>query len=84
MAKHTIYIREADEAKWQAIEDKPDWIHGNLQGTPIPPDTSLMPKRLKHSVIKDFAGNGKQSTKLCEHYQARGQCLIKGCKFGRK
>lgn len=25
--KHTIYIREDDESKWQAIADKSEWLH---------------------------------------------------------
>lgn len=28
-------------------------------------------------------GTHKVEVNLCEHYQPKGQCLVKGCKFGR-
>lgn len=30
MSRHTIYIKEEDEAKWQAIKSKPEWLHEHL------------------------------------------------------
>lgn len=30
MAKHTIYIREADEDKWKDIPNKSEWVHKKL------------------------------------------------------
>lgn len=27
MPKYTIYIKNDDDAKWQAIADKPEWLH---------------------------------------------------------
>lgn len=31
MPKVTIWIRKEDEAKWQAIADKPEWLHEHLR-----------------------------------------------------
>lgn len=30
MGKHTIYIKNDDEPKWQAISNKPEWLHEHL------------------------------------------------------
>lgn len=34
MPKVTIWIRKEDEAKWQAIKDKPEWLHEHLSVIP--------------------------------------------------
>ena len=50
----TIYIKQADRAKWDAIKDKPEWLHDKLNpiinikvnkdGT-ISPEDSTKPTR---------------------------------------
>lgn len=126
MPKVTIWIRVADEAKWKAIEDKPEWLHEHLnqgsltyanmdkifsevQGDESPRvilrtipisvnDEQVITYRpTEHGVetlvdgeVKMFEGQLPDDTvgrvravgprSLCEHYQIKGQCEIKGCK----
>ncbi len=86
-----IWIRKEDEEKWGAIENKPEWLHEHLNDG-WKQDAKLSDKLLKGDVLreriepeimiaehpalpKEWVGK-----KLCEHYQPKGKCLVKGCK----
>lgn len=106
MPRVNIYIRKEDEEKWGAIENKPEWLHDNLNKHE--PDVYfLSPKVAKEhpelvaefdklatlvddstetvKVGKLFRTNyeGTDKEEVCEHYQTKGECLVKGCKYNK-
>lgn len=131
MPKVTIWIRVADEAKWKAIENKPEWLHEHLNipgpmpvmamedikagqygvgyvGRPKPysqiidetnqavveslEDSEVIKARIESIQQKLDTPNLTSAildnpdlygAQLCEHFQPKGQCEIKGCKLGR-
>lgn len=126
MPKVTIWIRVEDEAKWKAIEKKPEWLHehlnsnrklvGKLKDTPVyseelsstttnskgvlteefleqhmsqpsqydPQSVRLgeydrrqsIPKPSKDAQTIRLPADGQG---ICEHYQPKGECMVKGC-----
>lgn len=47
------------------------------------PDGQLLDPIYKNNDIKEAAKPGKNKMSLCEHFQVKGQCMVKGCKYGR-
>lgn len=68
-----VYIRKEDEAKWNAIEDIPEWIHRNINGTRHGLENGK-------PVIRNISNGSVARRNLCEHYQPKGKCMVKGCK----
>lgn len=133
MPKVTIWIRVSDEAKWKAIENKPEWLREHLNtpgpmpvfamedikkgqygagyvGRPKPVsqiidetnqavveslgDSEVIKARLYSSTTKSTGvlteaylekqfNKAEKASNLCEHYQPKGQCNVKNCKYGR-
>lgn len=121
MPRVNIYIRNEDEAKWQAIADKPEWLHEHLnllRGMDVTNEVAYKPEPkwltaqkakereelarimdtrpgvLKEAdlnkVLEDMKDMPETPQKvivprsvLCEHFQPKGQCMVKGCKYGR-
>jgi len=87
--KFTVYLSEEDAAKWEAIEDKVEWLHerlNELQLKVVPP--VMFPNEMKPSM--KFVGTEETPTAAynsvvsqCLHYQPKGQCMVKGCKYGK-
>jgi hypothetical protein len=84
MPRYNIYVRQEDAAIWQAINDKPEWLHQNLQRTkrtekarqerikrPRKEEQIIKPKTKKH--IKHT------NERLCKHFAYPGLCPVKGC-----
>ena len=92
MPQVTIYIRKPDLAKWQAIANKPDWLHEHinmpkfskmqLSTTPVPiapgSGTGFLVPIGKPKSVDRVRRNKPES--LCPHFQTKGSCLVKGCK----
>lgn len=87
--KVTFYIRKADEAKWEEIKDKPDFIHASINGFEPQHRIDKALVSAKNSPI-DYPGtvsyaqvvSGGPTTrrlKACEHGAAIGFCKF-GCK----
>jgi len=85
MPRYNIYIRNEDEAKWKAIENKPEWLHEHLNPKelhftrytkePKSPDIEM------ELIAKSISiPNKVANRKLCQHAQVKGECLVKGCK----
>lgn len=91
MPKVTIWIRVADEAKWEAIENKPEWLHEHLSYY----DESIVNRQRRiHEELSSTTTKStgmiseaflpeEQALVMCEHCQPKGQCNVKNCKFGR-
>lgn len=95
MPSYHIWIKKEDDEKWRAIDDRPKWISERLNEPEkfalriIPPVT--FKEKMKPSM--KFVGTDENPTKAynsvasqlsqCPHYQPKGQCLVKGCKYGR-
>lgn len=95
MPRVDIWIRKEDVAKWDELgKDKPHFItlalnsfkverHGEnavvlihrQTGRPIHKDDPTIPVAIDK--------RGQATTNLCEHFQPKGQCMVKGCKFGK-
>lgn len=82
MPQVTVYIRKEDLEKWEAVEKKAEFIHLSLNQKPI---NSLVERAVdlgvaieKHTSKKVVK---KHAEALCEHFQVKGYCLQKGCKF---
>lgn len=112
MPRVNIYIRKEDEISWNAIDNKPEWLHSALRGKWYKGDTSardailttMQPAPPKCSFCDDYhfpndhqylpggeyahskqiksaqEGMVLENLSLCQHYQPRGKCLVKGCK----
>ncbi len=85
MPKVTIWIRNEDEAKWKAIENKPEWLHCALNPDlafeglkDIIADDGVAVSKMGKIFRTNFDGTYKEE--VCQHYQPKGKCLVKGCK----
>lgn len=94
MPHANIWIRKEDEEKWERIPNKSEFIHIVLNGP-----TSEMRKvtqeladiqakvpivvneKTARAIRKNAVDN--QPTQVCEHFQSKGSCLQKGCKYSR-
>lgn len=129
LKQKTVYFREEDLPKWEAISNKAEWLHEHLnqgsltyanmdeifskvQGDESPRvilrtipisvnDEQVITYRpTEHGVetlvdgeVKMFEGQLPDDTfgrvravgprSLCEHYQPKGECNVKDCKYGR-
>lgn len=86
MPRVNIHIRQEDWHIWQAIEDKPEWIHHNLNKTERTMkrhkayDHKTLELKQEGKVIKPKRINkGFTKDKLCQHFEYRGLCPVKGC-----
>lgn len=73
MPRVNIYIRNEDQAKWDAIDNKPEWLHEHLNSNSFMPTYKQEGKTVKLKI--------PTLAPLCEHFQPKGQCLVKGCKY---
>lgn len=78
--------------------DEPVYHSPNIIGNPFPPSYTITstssdplledlkliknPKEAKVLTTKILEKKADKASNLCEHFQAKGQCLVKGCKFG--
>lgn len=53
MPKVTIYIRNDDYPKWQAIADKPEWLHEHLNGSFINHDFIINETLKAQRIVSD-------------------------------
>lgn len=92
MPKQTVYVRDEDLAKWQALENKSTVIHNLLNGNTTTV-FGLDEKPAKDKVaIDDILGVSvtlpaeRAANGLCKVHgvplDSRGKCLQKGCKRG--
>lgn len=75
MPNKTIYIRNSDVEKWDALKDKSQKVHEMLQGK-----VQISVGRVLSSISDGRLPNG-----LCKDHgtplDSRGKCLQKGCKY---
>lgn len=106
MPRKDIWVRKEDLEKWNAIENKPRWLHGHLNKesgnlyssagikaigeqflslgrTSQEVIISIINEKGKHIPLNTPEGQKAEkrlNASLCEHYQPKGKCLVKGCK----
>lgn len=90
MPKATVYIRNEDWDRWQALQNKADFIHEALKGTREKEAKQPRKSGPSHPTARYVYSDGvKYDTKkpskkgLCEHSQPKGQCLNPKCKHSR-
>lgn len=77
MAKVTIWIRKEDEEKWNAIENKPAWLHEQINhsrlGIPAINGIPLNTSAGRKEESKLFCKHGADP-KLCKYAQPGKPC----------
>lgn len=80
LIQKTVYIREEDIDKWNALPNKAAWLHEHLN------DSSYGKiKPTDAGKIISFNSKGSKTVDIpesCEHFQPKGSCMVKGCKYG--
>lgn len=83
-----LWIRNIDWDKWNAIEDKPAWLHLALNGTDVPVINKAIKERVEIEKVLDNIPIIPLPTpvrKLCKIHglplDDRDRCLQKGCKY---
>lgn len=97
MPSYHIWIKKEDDATWRAIENKPEWLHERLNETnqvwanakQVADEMiegggfeELLPEATIDNIITAEQEVISQVSQ-CPHYQPKGQCMVKGCKYGR-
>lgn len=97
MPHYNIWIRAEDDEKWQALENRSEWLHKHLSGAKVGPK----PKEDNSGSVGSRDDSPKQTqakenpplaviqdrfgTGFCKIHgtplDARGRCLQFGCKF---
>ena len=74
MPRFNIYIREADIGLWDSIENKSDFIHKALNGTPL--KKLEEPIGTPRKIFQDL-----KEAKVCKkgHFYTGDKCMQKGC-----
>lgn len=79
MPKVTIWIREENEETWKSLVNRSEWVNWHLTEKRTAGEASELPK----ATIKVEGFKPLKAKDLCPHYQPKGLCLVKGCKYGR-
>lgn len=64
MPKVTIWIRNEDEAKWKAIENKPEWLHLIISNLGDDPTTKFAASLLRENKKLDHLIKHPEESKL--------------------
>ena len=76
MIQKTVYFRtQEDLDKFNAIKNKAEWLHEHLKREPV-----FVMQQDKFMQFSKARQTGSQSM-LCGHFQPKGKCLVKGCKY---
>lgn len=82
LKQKTVYFREEDLPKWEAISNKAEWLHEHLNTKePVVNFIQHEPDSLDRDLARSM--EIKNISTLCDHFQIKGNCEIKGCKYGR-
>lgn len=88
LKQKTVYFREEDLPKWDAIKNKAEWLHQRLHG--IVDDlhedlkkTTSYPEKLDADIegMHDMVDDTFNFCKAGHMLDARGKCSTKGCKY---
>jgi hypothetical protein len=101
MPNRTVYIKQLDLDKWEALDNKSAWLHEHLtmpKFSKMQLSSNNTPGVLTEAYLEEQFNNaeGPRATplmspkqfkkyqkevkdKLCEHFQPKGRCLVKGC-----
>lgn len=86
MPQKTVFVRDGDLDKWNAIEKKSEFIHNALSDKQnFELDKQVLPLHAAQTKVAVPIAAERLTKGLCKVHglplDARGRCLQKGCKY---